>query len=233
MQFILATKGTTLRYQLKVYMTCDGGSVLHMQYIQTWEVTREVLCHSAERVLISAELQKMISWTQKVQLYQESSQLTWEIVATDDVLPQRLWTLYFLKAQGYKIDDNMLHQDNKKESYILSEINRQGESGNWDHNCWLFYQTTARIIVPTDARHDRGKHGDRVANRQQGRQCFNQEWDSSGVNPTRIQEFIEKQELHWSTLTLPLRCGALPGIPHSDRLYSCMFSSSIVLLVSP
>jgi hypothetical protein len=50
-----------------------------------------------------------------------------EIVAADDVLPQMLWTLYFLEAQGYKIDDNVLYQDNK--SSILLETNGRGSSG--------------------------------------------------------------------------------------------------------
>jgi hypothetical protein len=50
-----------------------------------------------------------------------------ELVGTDDVMPQILWTLYFLKAQGYRIDDNVLYQDNK--SSILLETNGRGSSG--------------------------------------------------------------------------------------------------------
>jgi hypothetical protein len=50
-----------------------------------------------------------------------------ELVGVDDVMPQVLWTLYFLEAQGYKIDDNILYQDNK--SSILLDTNGQGSSG--------------------------------------------------------------------------------------------------------
>jgi hypothetical protein len=50
-----------------------------------------------------------------------------EIVGTDNVMPQILWTLYFLEAQGYKINDNILCQDNK--SSILLETNGRGSSG--------------------------------------------------------------------------------------------------------
>jgi hypothetical protein len=50
-----------------------------------------------------------------------------QIVGVDDVLPQMLWTLYFLEAQGYKIHDNVLYQDNK--SPILLETNGRGSSG--------------------------------------------------------------------------------------------------------
>jgi hypothetical protein len=31
-----------------------------------------------------------------------------ELVGVDDVMPPVLWTLYFLEAQGYNIDDNVL-----------------------------------------------------------------------------------------------------------------------------
>jgi hypothetical protein len=50
-----------------------------------------------------------------------------ELVGADDMMPQMLWTLYFLEAQGYNIDDNILYQDNK--SSILLETNGQGSSG--------------------------------------------------------------------------------------------------------
>jgi hypothetical protein len=50
-----------------------------------------------------------------------------ELVGVDDVMPHIMWTLFFLEAQGYKIDDKILYQDNK--SSILLETNGQGSSG--------------------------------------------------------------------------------------------------------
>ena len=35
-----------------------------------------------------------------------------ELLGADDVLPQLLWTRYFLKEQGYDIDENIMYQDN-------------------------------------------------------------------------------------------------------------------------
>jgi hypothetical protein len=49
-----------------------------------------------------------------------------ELVGVDDVIPQVLWTLYFLEAQGYKIDGKFLYQD--KKSSILLETNGRGSS---------------------------------------------------------------------------------------------------------
>jgi hypothetical protein len=61
----------------------------------------------------------VIYGTSKRQKLNTKSSTELELVGTDDVMPQILWTLYFLKAQGYEINDNVLNQDNK--SSILLE----------------------------------------------------------------------------------------------------------------
>ena len=49
-----------------------------------------------------------------------------ELVGANDVMPQILWTRYFLEAQGYHVDENILYQDNK--SAMLLESNGHGSS---------------------------------------------------------------------------------------------------------
>jgi hypothetical protein len=49
-----------------------------------------------------------------------------ELVGVDDVMAQVLWTRYFLEAQGYKIRDNKVFQDNQ--STMLLEKNGRGSS---------------------------------------------------------------------------------------------------------
>lgn len=49
-----------------------------------------------------------------------------ELVAADDLMPQILWTRYFLKEQGYVTRDNLLYQDNQ--SAMLLEKNGKGSS---------------------------------------------------------------------------------------------------------
>jgi hypothetical protein len=44
-----------------------------------------------------------------------------EIVGADDFMPAICWTQYFMEAQGYQVQDNVLFQDNK--SMILLEKN--------------------------------------------------------------------------------------------------------------
>jgi hypothetical protein len=49
-----------------------------------------------------------------------------ELVGVDDVMPQILWTRYFLEAQGYKVADSKIFQDNQ--STILLAKNGRGSS---------------------------------------------------------------------------------------------------------
>jgi hypothetical protein len=69
----------------------------------------------------------IIYGTSKCQKLNAKSSTEAEIVGTDHVMPQILWTPCFLEAQGCKIDDNVLHQDNK--SSKLLETNGRGSSG--------------------------------------------------------------------------------------------------------
>ena len=69
----------------------------------------------------------VICGTSKGQKLNTKSSTEAEIVGADDEMPQMLWTLCFLEAQGCKIDDNLLCQDNK--SSILLETNGRGSSG--------------------------------------------------------------------------------------------------------
>ncbi len=50
-----------------------------------------------------------------------------EVVGVDDASSQILWTNYFLKAQGYYIDNTLVYQDNQ--SAILLETNGKQSSG--------------------------------------------------------------------------------------------------------
>jgi hypothetical protein len=49
-----------------------------------------------------------------------------ELVGASDVMPQVVWTRYFLEAQGYEVNDNIVYQDNK--SAILLETHGRASS---------------------------------------------------------------------------------------------------------
>jgi hypothetical protein len=66
-----------------------------------------------------------MSTSTKQKLNTRSSTET-EVVAVDDLMPQVLWTNYFISAQGYKVKKTVIYQDNK--SAILLETNGKGSS---------------------------------------------------------------------------------------------------------
>ena len=49
-----------------------------------------------------------------------------ELVGVNDVMPQILWTRYFLESQGYGVKESIIYQDNQ--SSILLEKNGRGSS---------------------------------------------------------------------------------------------------------
>jgi hypothetical protein len=75
--------------------------------------------------------------TSKHQKLNTESSTESELVGADDVMPQMLWTLYFLEVQGYKIDDNGMYQDNK--SSILLETNGRGSSSKQTQHIAIRY----------------------------------------------------------------------------------------------
>ena len=49
-----------------------------------------------------------------------------EVVGINDFMPAVCWTRYFLQAQGYQVNDNLVYQDNQ--SAILLEKNGKASS---------------------------------------------------------------------------------------------------------
>ena len=65
-------------------------------------------------------------------------------MGVDDLLPQILWPRLSLKAQGFKVVDNVIHQDNK--SAILLERNgRMSSSKRTKHIKIQYYGVTDKI----------------------------------------------------------------------------------------
>jgi hypothetical protein len=55
-----------------------------------------------------------------------------ELVGVDDVMPQVLWTRYFLEAQGYKIKDSKIFQDNQS-TILLAKNGKRSSSKRTRH----------------------------------------------------------------------------------------------------
>ena len=62
-----------------------------------------------------------------------------EIVAVDDMMAQILLTWSFMKAQGIKVTDNILYQDNKS-AILLDKNGRESSSKRTKHiEVWYYY----------------------------------------------------------------------------------------------
>jgi hypothetical protein len=68
-----------------------------------------------------------------------------EIVGADDFMPAICWTRYFMEAQGYHIQDNILFQDNK--SAILLEKNGKALSSKCMKHINIQY-----FLLPTESK---------------------------------------------------------------------------------
>ena len=67
-----------------------------------------------------------------------------ELVAVDNLMPQILWTKLFLEKQGFKVKDNIIHQDNL--STMRLENNGRGSSGKKTRHINIrYYFITDRI----------------------------------------------------------------------------------------
>ncbi len=67
-----------------------------------------------------------------------------ELVGVHDCMPQILWAMYWMKAQGYKVDDNIVLQDNM--STIQLENNGKRSSGRKTRHIEIrFFFVTDRI----------------------------------------------------------------------------------------
>ena len=78
-------------------------------------------CHGHTGAMIAFGSGAVTSFLQKQKLNAKSSTEA-ELIGVDDAMPQILWTLYFLKHQGYDILSTTLFQDTKHNSCDESPV---------------------------------------------------------------------------------------------------------------
>jgi hypothetical protein len=67
-----------------------------------------------------------------------------EVVGVHDILPQIMWTAYFLKGQGFIVDDSILYQDNLS-SILLEQNGRASASKRSRHMNIRYFFVTDRV----------------------------------------------------------------------------------------
>jgi hypothetical protein len=131
-------------WTLPLILSADGTGIL------IWWVDASVAVHPNMRGHSGGGLSLgrgfPIVGSTKQKLNTRSSTET-EIAGADDFMPAICWTRYFLEAQGYSVNDNILFQDNK--SAILLERNGKASSN----------KRTEHIVIRYFFIHDRVAKG--------------------------------------------------------------------------
>ena len=84
-----------------------------------------------------------------------------ETVGIHEVLPQILWTRYFLEAQGFGVEDSIIYQDNQ--SSILLAKNGRGSSSKRTRHINIRYFFVADRIASKEVKVEYCPTGDMVA----------------------------------------------------------------------
>ena len=104
-------------------------SINDMSIIKTWTdasyaVHADMRSHTGANITMGKGTLYARSTKQKLNT---KSSTKAELVEASDMCPQALWTAYFIEAQGYKIKDNDLYQDNM--SAMRMEKNERKSAG--------------------------------------------------------------------------------------------------------
>ena len=67
-----------------------------------------------------------------------------ELIGVDDMMPSILWSRYFLEAQGYKVNDNIIFQDNQS-TMLLERNGKASSSKRTKHINVRYFFITDRI----------------------------------------------------------------------------------------
>ena len=108
-------KGTR---NLKLTLKVKDLSVIRWWIDASYTVHPDCKGHTGSTMTLGEGATISMSNKQKVNV---RSSTEGELVGVHDVLPRALWSKYFIEAQGFKVDRNIVYQDNK--SAILLEKN--------------------------------------------------------------------------------------------------------------
>jgi hypothetical protein len=109
---------------LKLVLSADGSGMVRWWVDTAYAVHYDMKGHTGGTLSMGKGSIYSFSGAQKL-VARSSTEA--EVIGVDDVMPQMMWTGYFLKGQGVAVVDTVLYQDNK--SAILLEKNGKASSG--------------------------------------------------------------------------------------------------------
>ena len=108
---------------LPLILRIDDLGVIKWWIDASFAVHRDMKGHTGATMSLGKG--SLLSLTKKQKINTRSSTEA-ELVGVDDAMPQMLWTRYFIEAQGFKVEEMILNQDNL--STILLEKNGRASS---------------------------------------------------------------------------------------------------------
>jgi hypothetical protein len=132
-----------LRGSLDIILTLEADNL----HVVKWWVDASYAVHpdmkSHTRATMTLGKGSVYSASTRQKLNTKSSTEA-ELVGVDDLMPQILWTRYFLEAQGYDVRENTIYQDNQS-SILLENNGRASSSKRTRHINIRYFFITDRI----------------------------------------------------------------------------------------
>jgi hypothetical protein len=127
--------------KLPLILSADGSGILKWWVDSAFAVHPNMRGHSGGGLSLGRGFPNMGSTKHKLNTRSSTEA---EIVGADDFMPAVCWTRYFMEAQGYKVVDNILYQDNKS-AMLLEKNGKASSSKHTKHINIRYFFITDRI----------------------------------------------------------------------------------------
>jgi hypothetical protein len=127
--------------QMPLILDADGTGVLNWYVDASFAVHANMRGHTGGGLTMGRGFPIVCSTKQKLNTRSSTES---ELVGVDDMMPSILWTRYFLRAQGYRVSDNIIFQDNKS-TMLLERNGKASSSKRTKHINVRYFFITDRI----------------------------------------------------------------------------------------
>jgi hypothetical protein len=149
-----------LRDSKDLYLTLEADDGVHIKWWidASFAVHPDMKSHTGGTMSLGKGSVYSVSRKQRINT---KSSTEAELVGVDDGMPLVIWTRNFISAQGYKVDDNVVFQDNQ--SAMLLEKNGKASSGRRTRHIDIRYFFVTDRIKHGEMRIEYCPTGDMVA----------------------------------------------------------------------
>ena len=130
--------------KLPLVLRANGVNVLKWWVDASYAAHDDMRGHTGGTMSMGKDGRGSIISISKKQKLNTKSLTEAELIGADDAMPQMLWTRYFLEAQGYGIDENILYQDNMS-AMLLEKNGKKSSTKNTKHINVRYYFIKDRV----------------------------------------------------------------------------------------